>query len=57
MIPQIIQICIVAIVLLSQAVLDGKPRTGNHHFATSFVFILLGQLLLLWGGFYAPFFK
>lgn len=51
--PQGIYIGMVCVALLVSAAADGKPRTGEHKFALSFVSYLLMFGLLYWGGFFS----
>lgn len=51
--PQGIWIGLTIFSLIVGAAMDGKPRTGEHRFALTFVFTLLGFGLLYWGGFFS----
>jgi len=51
-IPQIIYLCLLGVALLGQAYLHGKPKTGNYNFFDSAISLILGALLIWWGGFF-----
>ena len=57
MIPQIIMAVLVVASLLLGMWQHGDRRDGNYDFRIVFVAILINQILLFWGGFYAPFFN
>jgi membrane protein DedA with SNARE-associated domain len=49
---QVVCIILYLITLVLAAFLDGKPKTGKHSFALTFVSAILGCALLYWGGFW-----
>lgn len=55
MIPQIIMIVLIVVALARAVHMHGKPKKGNHDFRDDFISIVIGQALLIWGGFYGVF--
>ena len=49
---QILYICVTLFNLLTEALLDGKPRVGNHNFAASLMCTAISYFVLYMGGFF-----
>jgi hypothetical protein len=50
--PQYVWIAMTAFTLLVAAVMDGKPKTGNHSLALYMLSVAFGAWLLWCGGFF-----